>query len=929
MHGGSGASRDPTDGTPLLTLAALPASRVFEVLESSPEGLSPEQAAHRLQLEGPNRLPRPEGPGLWRQLLAQLIHFFAIVLWVAAVLAFIAGMPELGVAIIVVITVNGLFSFIQEYRAERATQALAALLPPLATVLRHGRRMTISAEELVTGDLMLLHEGDRISCDAWVIQAEGLRVDNALLTGESEPVERVSELPPMAESALLQAADLVFAGSFVAAGSGRAVAAATGARTQLAAITRLTAGVQRRPSPLRRDIHRAVRVIAAFSVTVGLVFFVISLLLGEPARDALLFTVGVIVALVPEGLLPTLTLSLSMGATRMARRRALVRHLEAVENLGATTVICSDKTGTVTTSEMTVRRLWAGGRHFTVTGLGYNPRGTVLHEGRPLNHEEASELGPMLQVAALCGDARIEQREGRWRCLGDPVDGALLVLAMKGGVMRTSAERSAHRIRELPFDSHRRRMSTVHVLPSGDHLVLSKGSPESILEVCTAVAVDGSPQPMIAERRSQVIAEAEVMAADGLRVMALAQRVLPAATHTAATALESDLVLLGLAAMEDPVRPEVPHALAQCRRAGIRVLMITGDHPATAAVVARKAGFSEGEVRLGADLPEDDAALGAMLFRTITVVARVAPEQKLRIARALQNRGEVVAMTGDGVNDAPALRQADIGIAMGCSGTDVAREAADLVLLDDNFAHIVAAIEEGRAAFSNIRRFLSYHLTDNVAELAPFAVWALSGGTFPLVLSVLQILALDIGTDLLPALALGAERPDPGIMGKPPRLREERLLSSSVLARAFGFLGPLQAVLSLSLVPIGAVLLFAWTPGQPIPAQAVATLSTLVFTAIVLQQMINAFECRRTPASIFQIGLFSNRLLVASVAVEALVLLAFIYAPGLNRILGNVPLAANAWLLVLVSPLLFLSAEELRKSAVRAATKSPPSHSAP
>jgi magnesium-transporting ATPase (P-type) len=888
--------------------------------KSGHEGLSTAVAEARLSRLGPNLLPEPRGPSLARQLFDQMFHFFAIMLWIASGLAFIGRTPQLGVAIIAVIVFNGLFSFAQEYRAERAIRALSALLPETAVVRRNGRKTRVPSAELVPGDLVLLAEGDRISADARVLRSAGLKVDNSMLTGESEPVQREDRTLDRAPADIADATNLVFAGTFVTSGSATVVVVATGARTRLGAISELTGTVVRRPTPLRGQLNQAVRGIAMFAVAAGVALFGVSLLLGERWGDGFLFSVGVIVALVPEGLLPTLSLSLSLSATRMARRGALVRRLESVETLGATTVICSDKTGTITANEMTARAIAIRGRHYTATGSGYGPGGTLLADRRPLQAAELALAAPLLRVAALCNDARIQQQGGRWRCAGDPTEGALLILARKGGVERGDAERSAHRVREFPFESTRQRMSTIHTLPSGALEVLTKGAPEAILQVCTSFRQRDRTLPLEPEVRAAVHADVERLAADGLRVLAFARRELagpePPSTPDAA---ECGLELLGLVGMADPVRPEVPDAMARCQLAGIRVVMITGDHPATARSVAEKAGLRVGRVILGSELPEDDQQLAKLLADPgVSVLARVAPETKLRIARALQSLGEVVAMTGDGVNDAPALRQADIGVAMGVVGTDVAREAADFVLLDDNFAHIVQAVEEGRAAFDNIKRFLTYHLTDNVAELTPFVVWALSAGRIPLLISVLQILALDIGTDILPALALGAERPEPGVMRRPPRPRRARLLDRRVLGRAFGFLGPVEATLSMAMLPLGAAVFFGW-PAQALPRAGTGklVLSTMVFASIALMQMAVALQCRGTPRSLRSIRPFGNRLLNAALLVELLALSAFVYAPPLYHVLGQRPLTPAQWIPILVAPWLLLLAEELRKLIVR------------
>jgi magnesium-transporting ATPase (P-type) len=908
-------------------LAALPVDRVWAALDTGPEGLTAVEAAARLLTDGPNRLPAPVRGGALRRLIAQMTHFFAALLWAAAVLAWVGGMPALAVAIAIVVVVNGVFSFVQEERAERATEALGELLPARARVVRDGHRLEFPAQDLVRGDLVVLREGDRISADARLIRTDGLMVDRSTLTGESVPVARHATPTGEPIDHPMEASDLVFAGTYVTSGSGRALVYDTGSRTLLGGIARLTSGVVRRTTPLQLDLDRAVRIIAAFAITAGVAFFGVSLLLGMPSRDGFLFSIGVIVALVPEGLLPTLTLSLAMSATRMSRRGALVRHLESVETLGATTVICSDKTGTMTTNQMTARMAWMHRHILRATHSGWAPGGTLLEDERPLGRETIAEAEPLFAAAALCGNARLITKDGRTACVGDPTEGALCVFAAKGGVERHASERATPRVREFPFESDRMRMTTVHRRSDGTLVGYTKGSPEAVLAASTILRTTEGDEPLDDGARTEVIAAVDRMAADGLRVLGLAVRehghVLPEHDHDA----ERDLVFTGLVGLQDPVRPEVPEAIDRCRDAGIRVVMITGDHPRTAEAVAARVGLPSTRVVLGPELPSDEASLGDILADpAVSVLARVAPEQKLRIARSLQSLGAVVAMTGDGVNDAPALRQADIGVAMGVAGTDVAREAADLILLDDDFTHIVEAIEEGRAAFDNIRRFLTYHLTDNVAELAPFAIWALTAGAIPLMLSVLQVLALDIGTDLLPALALGAERPEPGVMDRPPRRLDEHLLSGHVLARAFGFLGPIEAVCSMAMLPIGAALLYGWQLGEPLPAgtDAHGTLSAAVFSAIVLMQMANAYACRSDPVSLARLGPVSNRLLNLAVGIEFLALLVFVYVPPVADVLGGRPLPALMWVPIAVTPFVLLGAEEARKAVVRARARGRP-----
>ncbi len=696
-------------------------------------GLSAAEAKARLVRNGPNVLPSPRPPSAWREFTAQLTHFFALMLWAAGALAFVAGMPQLGVAIFVVVVINGVFAFAQESRAERAAERLRDLLPRLVTVLRDGNRQEIDAADLVVGDLVAIAAGDRVSADMRAIEAHALLVDMSLLTGESVP-------------ARVAAGDQLFAGTFAVEGEGRAVVAATGAGTQLAVIASLSRAGHRPRTPLAQELDRVVRTVAMIAVGVGVAFFGVALAVGSPPSDGFLFAIGVTVALVPEGLLPTVTLSLAMGAQRMARRHALIRRLESVETLGSTTFICTDKTGTLTCNEMTVVEVWtpAGAAH--IAGNGYDPTQAVF-----VDQALQASVQTLSLAAVRCSTGRAVQREGRWVAQGDPMEAAIDTLARRLGADIAADESTNPVERRFPFDPRRRRMSLV----AGDRLLV-KGAPDAVLTRCAGT---GDAQSAL-----------EAMTNQGLRVLAVATRPAPGVPPDATPdEAEDDLQLLGLLGLEDPPRPSAAEAIAACRRAGIRVAMVTGDHPATARAIAAQVGLLDpaGSVLEGKDLPADEQVLGALLDRDGMVLARIDPEDKLRIARALQARGHVVAMTGDGVNDGPALQAADIGIAMGRSGTDVAREAADLVLLDDDFATIVASVEQGRATFSNVHRFLTYHLTDNVAELTPFAVWALSGGRFPLALGVLQILALDIGTDLLPALALGAEAPNPRALAGP------------------------------------------------------------------------------------------------------------------------------------------------------------------
>jgi calcium-translocating P-type ATPase len=829
---------------------------------TGPSGLTGDEAAARLREDGPNELEAPRRASIARQIAAQMVHFFALLLWAAGALAIVAGMPQLGIAIFVVVVVNGCFALLQELRAEHAAERLADLLPRRAVVVRDGVTREIAARELVTGDVVVLRAGDRICADLEAGPVNSLRVDVSMLTGESVPVDITS-------------ADRLFAGTFVVEGDGTARVVATGTSTALAGIARLTHEVRRPPSPLTLEIRRVVRVVALIAGAVGSLCFVAAVGLGMRANDGFLIAIGVMVALVPEGLLPTMTLSLAVGAQRMAGRHALVRHLEAVETLGSTTFVCTDKTGTLTMNQMSVVEVWTPAGRAAVHGSGYAPDGAI-----EAAHSSAAAVRRAAAAAERCSTGRAAFERDHWRAQGDPMEAAIWTLARRAGV----AEVAPDVARRFPFDTARRRMSVA----TGDEVIV-KGAPDAVLPLCRG-------------DNAGAVAALEDLAARGLRVLAVAARPLDEVPETAGGA-ERDLTLLALFGFEDPPRPSAAGALRACRAAGVRVAMITGDHPTTAEAIAREVGLADARehAMVGADLPENLDMLGALIDRDGVIVARVDPEQKLRIAQALQRRGHVVAMTGDGVNDGPALREADVGVAMGRSGSDVAREAADLLLLDDEFATIVAAIRQGRATFTNIRRFLTYHLTDNVAELTPFVVWALSGGRFPLAIGVLQVLMLDIGTDLLPALALGAEAPAPSDDGAaPPR---GHLIDRKLLRRVFGRLGPAEAGVEMSAF-LASLVASGWRPGEPFfDDHRLLVASGAAFSAVVIAQCANAFACRSEHEWAFARGRPANRLLIGAVIVElALLVIVLTFAPFADLLDHAPPSVAGLGVALLAAP---------------------------
>ena len=845
-------------------------------MEVDVQGLSGTEAASRLRQFGNNILPRRKSKPLWILLINQLTHFFALMLWVAGVLALIAGMSQLGIAIFVIIVVNGLFAFIQEHRAERATEKLRDLLPSNVMVVRDRREQQIRAAELTCGDLVLLSPGDRICGDLVLLDAHACLIDTSALTGESVP-------------SAVSSGDHLYAGTFVLEGNAKGEVIAVGSSTKLAKIAQLAGRGERPRSPLALELERVVRIIAGISILIGVFFMAIAVFIGIKFSNALLFAIGVTVALVPEGLLPTVTLSLAMGAQRMAKRNALVRRLESVETLGSTTFICTDKTGTLTLNQMSVVCVWTPSGTAHIQGQGYEPAADISLA--PAAEDAVKELA---RVALRCSTGRAILDRGRWVAQGDPMEAAIDVLARRLRVDHDADSQLGQATKQFPFDPRRKRVSVVV-----GNLLYTKGSPEEILSLSNS---------------QNVAPELSRLATGGLRVLAVAKRTLPASLLEAPVDdLEQQLQLLGLLGIEDPPREGVTQALALCKQAGIRVAIVTGDHLETARAVAAEVGLLQpGSIVMHADeLPRDDAVLAAMLDREGTVITRVSPEDKVRIAEALRLRGHVVAMTGDGVNDAPALQRAHIGVAMGRSGTDVAREAADLVLLDDNFSTIVAAIQEGRATFANVRRFLTYHLTDNVAELVPFIVWALSGGRFPLALGVLQILALDIGTDLLPAVALGAEPPRQHLLH--PRVRQGHLLDFSVLFRAFGLFGPIESIIEM--VTFLAVLIAAgWHFGGALPSSNIlAAASGAAFAAVVFGQMGTALACRSTVYSIGKLGLLSNHLLPIAISVELAALVVFLNFKPLAELLGQSPPSSAGLIIALTAAPAVLLADWIQK----------------
>ncbi len=876
---------DPTERVSLL----------LRDLRTTADGLDPREAERRLLQHGPNTLVRSTGRKWPGQLLRQFTHPLALLLWVAAALAWVAGIAAIGVAIVGVIFLNAVFAFVQELQAERAVEALAAYLPDQARVIRGGDAITVNAADLVPGDVMLVTEGDRISADARLLTGS-VEIDMSALTGESSPVQRTATATDT-DVPLLEAGELIFSGTTCAEGDATALVYATGMQSELGRIAALSELVESDPSPLETQVRRVAWLIAAVAVAMGVAFIPIAMIgAGLSLSDSAIFAIGLLVGNVPEGLLPVITLALAVGVREMARNGAVVKRLSAVETLGSTSVICTDKTGTLTQNRMAVHSLW------TPDGRAFGDIATSL---------------------AACSNANV----GSESHSGDPTEVALLLAARTSGADIDAQVRMSSRRTQFAFDPELKRMSTVDDR-GGTLWVNTKGAPESVLPICTKfLSASGAEGPLDSQRRAAVSQAVDEFASNGLRVLAVARRSLGESRRPPSqrSDAESDLCLLGLAALSDPPRPEVKGAVADCQRAGIRIIVVTGDHGLTAAAIARDTGIVTGEATnvTGGELEHmSDAELSVLLRDGRPLIfSRSSPQAKLRIADALGDQGHIVAMTGDGANDAPALRTADIGVAMGRSGTDVAREAATMVLVDDNFATIVTAIRGGRRIFDNVRKFVFYIFAHATPEVVPFLVFALAGGAIPLPLTVPLLLAVDVGTETLPALALGREPAEPGLMSRPPRKRSEGIIRGAMLVRAWLFVGLISAALEMAGF-FWVLTRAGWGPGDPTGSgaplhEAYLRATTMVFFGMVMCQVGVAFAARTERASLKSIGVFSNPLLLWGIAFELLLAFAIVYLPPLQDLMSTASLRVEDLAFAAPFPLIVWGADELRRLVAR------------
>ncbi len=918
-------------------LERMTASPVDDCLEEfhvdGQQGLTSSQVDIQQKKYGENILAKPKKtPGILI-FLRNFTHLMAILLWVGGSVAFFAGMPQLGIAVYLVNVINGSFSYWQERQASKASEALANMLPNYVRVLRNGHDQKILAQEVVPGDILLLGEGDKISADARLLVADDLQVDQSTLTGESQTVRKNPQHLAETKVPIAEYANIVYAGTNVVQGSAKAMVFASGMETQFGSIAALTQGTKEEISPLQQQLNRLTKQISLISISLGVIFFLAAVFfVQEPIALAFIFALGMIVAFIPEGLLPTVTLSLAMAVQRMAKKQALVKKLSAVETLGSTSVICTDKTGTLTQNEMTISRIFSQGTEYLVSGIGYNPQGEITTV-TGLNVDQDSQIQTLIRIGALCTNARILQptaENPHYQVLGDPTEASLLVLAEKNQQQLQQLQLQYPRLRELAFDSRRKRMSTIHQGEQHEYLYC-KGAPKEVLELCSKVQMRDGLTPMTDQKFVEIMNMNDQYARQGLRVLALAYRDLQAVelpkqkSKYTPELLEQDMIFVGLVAMSDPPRLEVKAAVEKCHQAGIKIIMMTGDYGLTAESIARQIGIVDTpdvQVVSGIELANmSESKLEGVLQQPV-IFARVAPEQKLRIVEALQARKQIVAMTGDGVNDAPALKKADIGVAMGISGSDVAKESADMILLDDNFASIVAAIEEGRTVYRNIRKFILYILNSNVPEAVPSAMFLLSRGFIPLPLTIMQILAIDLGTDMVPALGLGVEKNEIDVMNQPPRPPQERLLNRNVLVKAFLWYGMLEGVV-LAL----AYFFINWNAGWPTIPLASGTdivylkATTMALGSIVFSQVGMVMNCRTQTQSVFSVGLWSNSRINLGIGIELVLFALIVYVPFLQTIFHTAPLDLIDWLFLCIWPFVIVGIEELRKMFVRRVKK--------
>jgi magnesium-transporting ATPase (P-type) len=892
---------------------------LYKELETGPEGLLDQEARRRFLKVGPNVLPKGKKTSLALRIASQFMNMFNVLLLIASLLSFLSGIAfsdptsiQMGAAILAVVFLNTIFNLFQEYRADRAAQVITSLIPKKTKAVRDGELKEVDVTDIVPGDILALEEGDRVPADLRLTSAFEVSVNNSILTGESEPQRRFATMSTeIATTTPYDMHNILFAGATLVSGIARGVVLFTGKNTEFGRIVSLSCEAHEPLSSLEKDINYTAKIDLLAAFLVGIVFFSAALLLVKLSLlTSIMFAVGVMICLVPEGFQLTVSLSLALTALIMARRNVVVKRLSSVETAGSMTVLCVDKTGTITSGEMMVKKIWVPGKIFEVTGDGYSPDGHITFNDEKIDREQDHAALKLLEAAAFCNNAKLNppsDRISRWTVLGDPTDGAFLVFAGKGDFNVSKALVENQRISLIPFSSQRRMMTSIHKSPDGKITAFTKGAGSEVLKRCTHIFHNSVSVSLTDELRTVVTKQIEEFASDGFRVLAMATRIFPNEHTDLSQGIEKNMIFLGLAALLDPPRPKVEAAVREAESAGIRVIMLTGDHELTAYSIARKVGMitsPDQTVITGIELHQmNDKDLTNILLKGQSVFARITPEQKLKIVSILKSAGEVVAVTGDGVNDSPALIEANVGIAMGAGGTDVARESADMVLLDNDFASIVEAVKLGRSTFDNLRKFVYYVFTHNWAELLTFLVFVLLQTPLPLL--VVQVLAIDLMMDVFPSLSLIMEPPEPDVMTKPPRKKGTRLINVSTLLRSC-YVG--------MIVSAGA-LLWAFNIWQN--GGSYARLTTIVMAGIMLGQLGNLFSARTSPRSALKLSPRRNPWLLRGILALFAIMAAIVYIPFLQPLFGTAPLLPIDWVFLIPLAPAALLVEELRKVLAR------------
>ena len=898
-------------------------NETLEELNTKKIGLTSKEASSRLLINGKNEIKKKEEVNALKIILAQFSNILIILLLVAAIISLILGQKNDAIVLLCIIFLNSSIGFFQEYKASKAIEALKKLVSQNARVIRDGKEIQIDSKDIVIGDILILNEGDKITADGRIIEDSSLKVDESILTGESVPESKTSQIQKKHDLLPQDQKNMVFMGTNVAHGTAKVVVTATGEKTEFGKIANLTQTTQEELSPLQKEISLVGHIAAKVAVTISIIVLLLGIIRGNDLLEMFLFAISISVAAVPEGLPTTLVISLSIALQKMAKKNAIVRRLSSVETLGATTVICSDKTGTITKNQMTIKKIWTNNKTFEVTGSGYEPKGDFLYNNKKVDVLKINELNFLITSSILCNNSKLVKDGINYKILGDPTEGALNVMTEKSGINTDEIIKKYPRIQEIPFDSDTKRMITINKYEKSNY-AFSKGALNQILKICTKINIDGKEVKLDSKILKKIQEQEKIMGEEALRILGFAYKKI--SLNESKKIIEKNFVFMGMVGMHDPPRPEIKEAVKICKESGIRINIITGDFGITAKAIAKEVGIADDNTRIitGEELEKIDDSKLMIILKKETIFARVSPEHKLRIVSLLQTMGEVVAVTGDGVNDAPALKKASIGVAMGISGTDVSKESSDMILTDDSFATIINAIREGRKIYDNLKKLVYYNLAGITGEIFTVFIAIILGIIFQttlIPLLAIQILLIDLGVEVLPSLAFAFEDEEKGLMNRPPRNPNERILNKEMLIKLL--------IIGL-LISIGSLFLFyreltlsGWSFGESIDMHKIAYIkaTTMAFFTLIMFQMFNAFNSKTQEQSLFKTNIFTNKFLIIAVLSSILMMVAFSYIPFFNLILHTSPLTLFDWVLIVGISSSIIFVEEIRKLLIRKTKK--------